>query len=143
VQTFLPYEDFRDSAAVLDSKRLGKQRVECLQIYDCLVGRGSTGWRNHPAVKMWRGHEWWLLLYAIEICVEWRRRGYRDTLLPRFMDEIERCPDSPAPRWLGLNELHSSHRGNLIRKDPVLYGSNGWTERPMTGYYWPKDTDAI
>jgi hypothetical protein len=49
VQTFLPYADFRRSAEVLDPKRLGKQRVECLQVL-----RGLTvptyGWRHHPAV---------------------------------------------------------------------------------------------
>ena len=28
MQTFLPYEDFRASARVLDRQRLGKQRVE-------------------------------------------------------------------------------------------------------------------
>lgn len=32
MQTFLPYPDFKKSASVLDNKRLGKQRLECLQI---------------------------------------------------------------------------------------------------------------
>ena len=32
MQTFLPYENFAASAAVLDNKRLGKQRVETLQV---------------------------------------------------------------------------------------------------------------
>lgn len=32
MQTFLPYPDFRQSAKVLDRARLGKQRVECLQL---------------------------------------------------------------------------------------------------------------
>jgi hypothetical protein len=36
MQTFLPYPDFSQSARVLDSKRLGKQRVECLQILETL-----------------------------------------------------------------------------------------------------------
>ena len=54
MQTFLPYPDLRDSVACLDSKRLGKQRVECLQILNVLEGR-RTGWQNHPAVKMWAG----------------------------------------------------------------------------------------
>jgi hypothetical protein len=50
VQTFLPYPDFAASAAVLDTKRLGKQRVETVQVL-----RGLTlptyGWRHHPAVN--------------------------------------------------------------------------------------------
>ncbi|MDQ1681515.1 MAG: hypothetical protein QOH99_56, partial [Frankiaceae bacterium] len=32
MQTFLPYADFGASARVLDDRRLGKQRVETLQI---------------------------------------------------------------------------------------------------------------
>lgn len=36
MQTFLPYKDFAECARVLDDKRLGKQRVECLQILNAL-----------------------------------------------------------------------------------------------------------
>lgn len=36
MQTFLPYSNFSASARVLDDKRLGKQRVECLQILKAL-----------------------------------------------------------------------------------------------------------
>ena len=32
MQTFLPYDNFEESASVLDWKRLGKQRVEAMQI---------------------------------------------------------------------------------------------------------------
>lgn len=37
MQTFLPYSSFKDSAAVLDNRRLGKQRVENLQIMQVLL----------------------------------------------------------------------------------------------------------
>ena len=57
MQTFLPYKDFSRSAKVLDRQRLGKQRVEGLQILQCLLGIGSLRWKNHPAVKMWKGAE--------------------------------------------------------------------------------------
>jgi len=137
MQTFLPFEDFVETARCLDSRRLGKQRVEVLQIYNTLTS--DSRWRNHPAVLMWRGHEWWLLYYGSEICAEWRARGYRDSLLRRFLDHIDEMKaevPSPPP-WLGIVELHSSHRANLIRKLPEHYGLLGWTEEPMTGYYWP------
>ena len=39
MQTFLPYEDFRESVRSLDDKRLGKQRVEAYQIISALTGR--------------------------------------------------------------------------------------------------------
>jgi hypothetical protein len=54
VQTFLPYPDFRSTARVLDQRRLGKQRVEALQVLRGLI-RPGYGWRHHPAVKMWAG----------------------------------------------------------------------------------------
>ena len=51
MQTFLPYPDFTASAAALDPRRLGKQRVEALQVLRGLTVAGY-GWRHHPAVRM-------------------------------------------------------------------------------------------
>ncbi|MEU7740966.1 MSMEG_6728 family protein [Nonomuraea sp. NPDC049158] len=56
MQTFLPYPDFARTAAVLDPLRLGKQRVEALQILRALTIPGY-GWRHHPAVRMWASYE--------------------------------------------------------------------------------------
>jgi hypothetical protein len=45
MQTFLPYPDFRKSAEVLDRQRLGKQRVEGLQLINSLAGiTNGKGW---------------------------------------------------------------------------------------------------
>jgi hypothetical protein len=74
MQTFLPYESYAASAEVLDNKRLGKQRVEVLQLLKALAGE-SKGWVNHPAAKMWRGREFWLSIYGICVCDEWLSRG--------------------------------------------------------------------
>jgi hypothetical protein len=137
MQTFLPYEDFKKTAEVLDMKRLGKQRVESLQIYNALTIPGKRGWTNHPASQMWKNHMWWLFHYSIEICVEWRRRGYRDSLLPKFLGLIETVEAGSYPPWLGDERLHSSHRANLLRKDATFYGQYGWSENPTMGYYWP------
>src|SRR4051812_49440877 len=54
MQTFVPVADFEESARLLDSPRLGKQRVETLQILRALE-LPDYGWANHPAVLMWRG----------------------------------------------------------------------------------------
>src|SRR3954467_10297198 len=54
MQTFLPVADFADSARLLDSPRLGKQRVEALQILRA-IELPDYGWVNHPAVLMWGG----------------------------------------------------------------------------------------
>ncbi|MCW2903762.1 MAG: hypothetical protein JWO67_6027 [Streptosporangiaceae bacterium] len=50
MQTFLPYADFTATAQVLDPRRLGKQRVETLQVLRGLTVTGY-GWRHHPAVR--------------------------------------------------------------------------------------------
>lgn len=144
MQTFLPSPSFMESAQVLDYRRLGKQRVECKQILQAL-GKTSGGWVNHPATKMWRGHEWALASYAAQVCVEWRARGYKDSLLPYFTDIMDRLeedgvdPRDPRtlPHWLGNEELHASHRGNLLRKDFVFYSKYNWTESPEMPYIWP------
>src|SRR3954469_7896888 len=53
MQTFLPVADFEESARLLDSPRLGKQRVETLQVLRALE-LPDYGWANHPVATMWR-----------------------------------------------------------------------------------------
>ena len=154
MQTFLPDASFVRCAEILDNKRLGKQRVECKQILLALgvqVGlhmpNPKSRWRNHPAVRMWAGHELQLLNYAICICSEWRRRGFDDSLLMQFgiAEFVRRTRYLPAdlsaamelPPWIADSRLHASHRSNLLRKDPVHYGKFGWTEPPTIPYHWP------
>ena len=52
MQTFVPFADFEKSMRTLDSKRLGKQRVEVIQIVRALTVPGYA-WSSHPAVLMW------------------------------------------------------------------------------------------
>lgn len=141
MQTFLPYPDFTDSAIVLDRQRLGKQRVETKQILQANIGV-SRGWVNHPASRMWKGHEIALANYGIAICVEWRSRGYKDTLLPWFdqlADLMLLHGDTPdtLPPWLGNEEFHASHRSKLLAKKPDWYSQFDWTETPDMPYVWP------
>ena len=129
MQTFLPYESFHLSAKCLDYRRLGKQRVEAKQILDTLEGK-SSGWRHHPAVKMWAGCEEALRQYLRVMIEEWVSRGYRNTMaIP------ERCTEYTKPKWLGNEEFHASHRSNLKRKDGIYYGS--FHEPDNLPYVWP------
>jgi hypothetical protein len=131
LQTFLPYADFRKSVRALDSRRLGKQRVEAMQILNALM-RGEGAWYNHPATKMWAGHEAALALYMNECITEWISRGYRNTMTSsRF------ASDHKLPSWFGDESFHASHRSNLLRKDPVHYGQFDWTEPHDVPYVWP------
>ena len=60
MQTFLPYESFEKSAQTLDWRRLGKQRVEGMQIINAITGKKRKdgkpykGWINHPCSVMWK-----------------------------------------------------------------------------------------
>lgn len=142
MQTFLPLPSFESSAACLDYRRLGKQRVEAKQLLIAIgvpVGeheaRPGSSWGNHPAARMWRGWEPALAAYGAAVCREWRSRGYKDSLLDQFLaiDDDGRRPD-----WLGDDDLHASHRSNLLRKLPEHYGRLGWSESPDLPYVWPE-----
>lgn len=119
-----------ESARCLDDKRLGKQRVEVLQLLN-----GS--WFNHPASKMWRGYEGSLVWYGLTICNEWLLRGFRDTCFQKI--RAIRDPDLERfPPWFGDEAFHASHRSNLLRKDFIHYSQFGWTEPTDLLYVWPK-----
>jgi hypothetical protein len=133
---------------VLDNKRLFKQAVECKQILLALgvsVGAhkptGSKAWQNHPAVRMWRGHELALAIYAVHIAHECRRRGYKDKLLEEFLGVVKslRVPNEPAryPPWMRDWSIMTSHRSNLLRKEPDWYSQFGWLVKPDLSYKWP------
>ena len=135
VNTFLPWPDMQRTAKSLDNKRLGKQRVEALQILRANLGL-TSGWRNHPAAVMWRGHEGFLYQYTNAICMEWRQRGYEDSVQAR-LQEIYAEHDLQGwdpPWWWGNDEFHKSHRSNLKRKDPVWYR---FRVRGDLLYKWP------
>jgi len=135
MQTFLPYPDFMLSAQCLDWRRLGKQRVEALQILNCLNPESTRrGWQNHPAVKMWRGYEEALKIYANTMIAEWVLRGYNNTMSYYPVNSFRFIT---LPHWLGDQAFHASHRSNLLRKDPKHYGRFDWTEGPDIKYVWP------
>lgn len=123
MQTFLPSPIFSDSAEMLDRLRLGKQRVETLQIMTALLY--NKGWVNHPITKMWAGYEWSLFEYQKAICGEWTKRGYEDSCLWKTFDLFRGQRNRPTkviPPWLGNKDFHLAHQSNLIRKDPEHYG---------------------
>lgn len=145
MQTFLPYEDYARSASVLDRPRLGKQRVETLQVLRALV-IPDYGWQRHPVVQMWTGYVPALVSYGLACTQEWTAGGAADTtaaLITEFAPEVAGVAQEDLaraghlPPWTGDERLHLSHRSNLVRKDPERY-------RPVLGavpddlpYWWP------
>ena len=155
MQTFLPHPDFAASAHALDARRLGKQRVEAIQVLRGLI-RPGYGWRHHPAVKMWHGYEEALVRYGLDMCTVWCATGRADTCATtlttdlaahcglravRTQDELAAAGDLPP--WLGDEAVHVSHRSALLRKDPAYY-------RPLFSddipddlpYHWPASDRA-
>jgi hypothetical protein len=154
VQTFLPYPDFERSARALDAKRLGKQRVETIQVVRALT-RPTYGWANHPAVLMWKGHEEALGRYGFVCCEVWTEHGFGDTCAATIAADLrefgidtirtqgELAAAGALPPWLGQERVHVSHQSALVRKDPERY-------RPMfpdvpddLPYVWPVRSQAV
>lgn len=142
MQTFVPYgSNFLANAQCLDNKRLGKQRVECLQILNALTDPDAKGWRNHPATRMWAEHIPALVLYGRAMCNEWVRKGYKDTcadkMLQRALESGITLTSPVLPDWLRDYDVIESHRSNLIRKLPDHYGPM-WPGVPNDmAYKWP------
>lgn len=141
MQTFLPYSSFVESAQCLDNKRLGKQRLECFQIWKTITGK-SEAWKNHPAVKMWVGYDVVLQLYYDRIVNEWIKRGFKHNFDKfRGIEEIKYPLQTKYPWWMNnkdiIEKINKSHRSNLLRKDWVYYSQFDWTEPDNLEYYWP------
>ena len=144
MQTFLPYPDPRASAAVLDDRRLGKQRVETFQVLRALTWP-TYGWKHHPVVRMWRGFVPALVSYGLACIDEWRSRGHADATraaLLEFTDAAE--PDwdelndtGAVPPWVGDEALHLSHRSALVRKEPEHYRDLFGDIPDDLPYVWP------
>lgn len=137
MQIFLPYPDFRKSLQTLDNKRLGKQRVETYQIISAITRRpkldGSPykGWLNHPCTVMWKNYVTALKLYMNISIEEWISRGFKNTMdFETFSEPVV------TPPFIGNELFHSSHRANLLKKEPEFYTQYGWKENPSDPYVW-------
>jgi hypothetical protein len=153
MQTFLPVADFEESARLLDSPRLGKQRVETLQVLRALE-LPDYGWTSHPVVRMWRGRTPALVAYGLASVRVWRERGFADTthtLIAEFAPDVVGVPQEELaragmlPSWVGDETVHLSHRSNLLAKEPDFYRP---LFQPLFGaepedlpYVWPEPDD--
>jgi hypothetical protein len=154
VQTFLPYDDFERSARALDPKRLGKQRVETIQVVRALT-RPGYGWAHHPAVLMWKGFEEALGRYGLTCCEVWTDLGFSDTCALTISEDLraagietirtqyELAAADALPPWFGDESLHRSHRSALVRKDPTHYGPLFPDAHEDLPYVWPVRSPAV
>jgi hypothetical protein len=154
VQTFLPYADFERSARALDTKRLGKQRVETIQVVRALT-RPGYGWANHPVALMWKGFEEALGRYGFTCCEVWTELGFGDTCALTIATDLraagvetvrtqaDLASAGALPPWFGNEALHLSHRSALVRKDPALYRPRFPDAPDDLPYLWPVRSEAV
>lgn len=154
MQTFLPCPGFTDSAQTLDVKRLGKQRVETIQVLRALTVPGY-GWRHHPAAAMWAGYEEALVRYGLDVCGVWCGQGRADTCAATLATDLAAGTGLTAirtfddlgtagelPPWLGDTTFHLSHQSALVRKDPAHYRPLfPWVPDDLP-YVWPASDRA-
>lgn len=167
MQTFLPQtSSFERIALELDNKRLHKQTLEGWQLLLALTKlnpagehRDPKGWANHPAANMWRGHETLLVEYLKATYFEWKRRGFKSTMLPKIENTYFTALDMgrisgkmTKPVWMENTEtyerLASTHRIALLRKDYSWYSQFGYPEdegrRPdFYQYLWPDSNGEL
>jgi hypothetical protein len=161
MQTFIPQTDsFERIARELDSKRLHKQTLEGWQVLLALTElnpagehRKPKGWVNHPVAHMWRGHEKLLVSYLAATYFEWKKRGYKSSMLPKIYGtydralELGRIQDTmTVPGWIADRDkfelVAKTHRIALLRKDYSWYSQFKWpedtgTRPPHYQYLWP------
>ena len=155
MQTFTPYADFEQSLRTLDLRRLGKQRVEVIQIVRALTVPGYA-WSSHPAVLMWKGYEEALGRYGLTSCKVWTERGFGDSCAATITADLraagiaeirsyEELKTADAlPPWLFDESVQRSHRSSLLRKDPEHYGPLFPPDTPRDlDYVWPVRSPAV
>ena len=154
MQTFVPYAAFEDTARVLDARRLGKQRVEVIQIVRALTVPGYA-WSSHPAVLMWKGYEEALGRYGLTMCEVWTERGFSDTCATTITEDLaaagvhgirtydELLEAGALPTWLFDDTLQRTHRSALVRKDPEHYGPLFPDVPADLPYHWPHRSPAV
>src|SRR3712207_207561 len=100
---------------------------------------------------MWRGHTAGLVVYSLAMVRVWRERGFADTterLIAEFapdaasMTQTEAAAAGLLPSWVGDEELHLSHRSNLLAKDPGFYRSRFPGDPDDLPYKWPGSDDV-
>lgn len=138
MNTFLPYKDFIKSGKSLDNKRLGKQRVEVLQMLNKIHGiTKGKGWTNHPCTKMWYNTPNALVEYGLRICEVWVGKGFKDTCYDKIKAHFKINLSNNMPDWLGREDLHLSHQSKLIQKDRSFYEPQFPNAPDNLEYVWP------
>ena len=125
MQTFLTSYSFVNSAQSLDSKRLNKQVLEAIQLYELCTNRlylskgFAKPYLNHPACKWWKNQPESLAYYIFcHVNELYNRFGKANKLWEvsiQIADELNYELFTGVPQFLN-NEIVESHKSALVYK---------------------------
>lgn len=144
MQTFIPFKNINKSIKCLDKKRLGKQRVEAIQIARALLGL-SNGWKNHPAAKMWLGYESYLVrVYLRKVMDRWLSLKCDNIKCEVHYKQLIKLVSKKCkkPKWIN-KEFCISHQSNLLRKKPEHYKKYFKNVPNDLEYIWPNSAAVV
>lgn len=127
MQTWITDKDFYKSASNLNRQHLQAQIYKAIHILASLLDvndklvKPKKNVKNHPASKLWVGHEKKLLEYIwVHLVWEWmHERGFNSEKNFRnykFLLGILKECDKNVPSWV-TDELIQTHRSVLIQKE--------------------------
>jgi len=156
MQTFLPYRSYEETARALDFKRLNKQVIEGMQLCNVFLRRmgvledGKRGWANHPVTKLWTLPTGDILLPELAQYIDrceaerWTRPQCRKaTVWIERRDAVIKHCTRPPRTVIWSDELHLSHRRNLVRKDEGFYIPKFGKLDPAFEYNWQHPIELI
>jgi hypothetical protein len=156
MNTFLPYNDFKKCARILDNKRLNKQILEGTQIINIILKKvgiicdeEKKNWWNHPVFNLWmdkKSKKFYLCqlikyldaFYDEHICRGGKHEYYenkrKDFITLSIVHEELFASSKKVLKW--SSNLHKCMKANLIRKDEIYYSKYFKNIKPQKGYDW-------
>jgi hypothetical protein len=138
-QTFLPYEDFEKSAAVLDNKRLNSSINEGYEAYIFNLGNPNNKPIRHPnghcIFRLWGQYETVLRIYLQALIREAKSRSMQPMDTEWFTDLEPELVSKPE--WLGSPIFHELYQRHLVSKDFEYYKKYFHHQVPISGYLAP------
>lgn len=154
----LPQINFGATFSRLADSELDVQRQDAAELLKILVLDGMENIHFVPAANSWHGYEYALSVYAMQSCMEWRKRGHRDELTPHLAKLVldnDISHEFRMPPWVGNLDIHRAHRAELLRRNdkyarmwpgtdaslPMLYPV--LSPNHIDGYYLEDDKSGV
>lgn len=135
---------FGRTAQDLERVTLGYQIEQAFDVFVALTTEAETDVPDtHPVLRMWEGYEIALAAYGMELGLEFTvGRHMAEDRFWQFSAGVKAFKKSMnetylAPPWKDDADVCRSHRSNLMRRQPGVYGDT-WPRTPeLMPYLWP------